>query len=86
MGEKVIFNGDEGENLELYVVEKTRLGGVDYILAADTETGDGSCYILRDQSGDSDETAVYEIVEDDEELENLLSVFAELLDDLDLEF
>ena len=85
MAEKVIFIGDEGEELALYVVEKTRLGGVDYILAADTETGDGSCYILRDYSGDSDETAVYEIVEDEDELDNLLSVFAELLDDLDLE-
>ena len=86
MAEKVIFTGDEGEELPLYVVEKTRLGGVDYILAADTETGDGSCFILRDISGDSDETAVYEMVEDDDELDNLLSVFAELLDDLDLEF
>lgn len=86
MTEKLIFAGDEGENLELYVVEKTRLGGVDYILAADTETGDGSCYILRDRSGASDETAVFEIVEDEDELDNLLSVFAELVDDLDLEF
>ena len=86
MSEKIVLVGEENDELVLYIVEKTRLGGVDYILAADSETGDANCYILRDVSGDSDETAVYEMVEEDDELEAVMSVFAELLDDLDLEY
>lgn len=79
------MTGDEGETIELYPMESTRLAGEDYILAADVESGDGSCYILRDRSEAEGEEAVYEIVEDDRLLDSLLSVFAELLDDVDLE-
>ena len=83
--EKIIFTGDAGEELELYVLENTRLAGKDYILAADVPVGDGNCYILRDHSKEDSEEAVYEMVEDEKELDYLLSVFAELLDDVDLE-
>ena len=86
MEEKIIFTGDDGEELELFVLEGTRIGGVDYILAADVETGDGNCYILKDKSGSEEETAIYEMVDDDNEMDYLLSVFAELLEDVDLEF
>ena len=86
MEEKIIFTGDDGEELELFVMEGTRIGGVDYILAADVETGDGNCYILKDRSEEGDATAIYEIVDDENEMDYLLSVFAELLDDVDLEF
>ena len=84
--EKLTFEGENGETIELYILESTRLGGVDYILAADTENGDGNCYIFKDQSDSADDTAVYEAVEDENELDYLLSVFGELLDDVDLEF
>ena len=83
--EKIILEGDQGETIELYPLESTRLAGVDYILAADTQTGDGNCYILRDRSGEDGEEAVYEMVEDDRVLDSLLSIFAELLEDVDLE-
>ena len=86
MEEKVILTGDSGDVWELYVLESTRIAGVDYLLATDAEIGDGDCYILKDVSGSGDAEAVYVPVEDDEELDNLLSVFAELLDDVDLEY
>lgn len=86
MEEKIIFTGEDGEELELFILEGTRIGGVDYILAADVETGDGNCYILKDRSDSEDATAVYEMVDDENEMDYLLSVFAELLDDVDLEF
>ena len=85
MDEKITLTGDDGEVIELYILEGTRLGGVDYILASDVETGDGECYILKDISAQDDDTAVYEIVQDDHENDYLLSVFAELLEDVDLE-
>ena len=84
--EKLIFQGEDGEAIQLYVLESTRIGGVDYILAADAETGDGNCYIFKDKSDSADDTAVYEMVDDENEMDYLLSVFAELLDDVDLEF
>jgi len=86
MTEKLIFEGETGEELELFILEGTRIGGVDYILAADVESGDGDCYILKDKSNSAEATAVYEMVDDENEMDYLLSVFAELLDDVDLEF
>jgi len=85
MKEKIIMIGEDGEKLELYIEESTRLQGKDYILAADVPTGDGECYILEDVSAEGDEEAVYEFVEDEKKLDYLISVFAELLDDVDLE-
>lgn len=83
--EKITMLGEAGDALELYVLESTRLMGREYILAADTMQGDGTCYILKDTSTGDSEEAVYEIVEDEAELDTLLSVFAELLEDVDLE-
>jgi len=84
--EKIILEGDNGENIELFVLEVTKLAGVDYVLASDVEAGDGECYILKDVAEPGSETAVYEMVADDRELDYLLNVFAELLEDVDLEF
>ncbi|MCD8052983.1 MAG: DUF1292 domain-containing protein [Lachnospiraceae bacterium] len=84
--EKITFEGEVGEKLNLYIMESTRLAGVDYILAADVPTGDGDCYILADRSEPDAEEAVYEMVEDEKMLDYLLSVFAELMDDVDFEF
>lgn len=84
--EQLIFTGENGEKISLFVLESTRLAGIDYILAADTETGDGTCYILKDVSPSDTAEAVYEMVDDDNELDYLLSVFAELLEDVDLDF
>ena len=39
--ERLKFQGEHGEALDFYVLEQTRLGGVNYLLAADSEEGDG---------------------------------------------
>ena len=41
--------------------------------------------ILKDESQDSDSEASYVIVDDDDELEYVSQIFAELLDDVDIE-
>ena len=84
--EKIRFEGDLGEEIELYVIDTTKLAGVDYLLASDVEAGDGECYILKDVSPEGSAEAVYEPVTDDSALDYLLSVFAEQLDDIDLQF
>ncbi len=84
--EKIRFEGDLGEEIELYVIDTTKLAGVDYLLASDVEAGDGECYIFKDVSPEGSAEAVYEPVTDDSALDYLLSVFAEQLDDIDLQF
>ncbi|MGN0513737.1 MAG: DUF1292 domain-containing protein [Lachnospiraceae bacterium] len=83
--EKILFTGD-GENVEFYVLEETRINGVDYILVteSDDEESDADCYILKDVSKDGDAEAVYEAVEDDNELDIVMRVFEELLEDTDI--
>ena len=82
--EKIIFRPDGEENVEFFVLEQTRIGGVNYILVTDCEEGDGDALILKDLSADGDAESIYEIVEDDAELEAVGGVFQNMLDDVDL--
>jgi len=87
MTEKIVFTVEEtGEEVELYVVEETRVSGVNYLLVTDSDEGDdGNAYILKDVSEQSDADAIYEMVEDEEELNAVSKIFEELLDDITLE-
>lgn len=82
--EKIFFLPESGEPVEFYVLEQTRIGGIDYILVTDTETDDGEALILKDISNPEDAEALYEIVEDDEELKAVATVFGNMLEDVDL--
>ena len=82
--EKIIFRPDGEESVEFFVLEQTRIGGFNYILVTDCEEGDGDALILKDLSADGDAESVYEIVEDDAELEAVGGVFQNMLDDVDL--
>ena len=78
---------DEEQTLEFFVLEETKLNGKNYLLVTDTEDEeeDADCYILKDMSGEEEEEALYEFVEDEAELEGLMKIFMELLDDVDIE-
>jgi hypothetical protein len=83
--EKIVFTmEDTGEEAEFFVLEETRLNGTDYILVTDSEEEDAEALILKDLSSDGDSEAVYEIVEDDRELESVLGIFEQLLEDVDI--
>lgn len=82
--EKIIFMPEGEEAVAFYVLEQTRLGGVDYLLVTDSEQGDGEALIMRDTSLAQEEEAVYEIVTDDEELNAVAAVFENMLDDVEL--
>lgn len=75
---------ESGEPVEFYVLEQTRIGGIDYILVTDTEDDDGEALILKDISNPAEDDALYEIVEDDEELKAVATVFGNMLEDVDL--
>lgn len=87
MEEKKITLVDDDQTLEFYVVEETRLNGVNYLLVTDAEDEeeDGDCYILKDMSKPEDTDALYEFVEDDDEMDGLTKIFSELLEDVDIE-
>lgn len=84
--EKIRMMSDEtGEELEFFVLEQTRVNGINYILVTDSEFGDAECMILKDRSGAEDSDSIYEFVEDDVELDAVFKIFEELLDDVDME-
>ncbi len=82
--EKIVFQTETEESVEFYVLEQTRIGGIDYILVTDTTEDDAEALILRDMSQPGEEQALYEIVTDDEELNAVASVFENMLDDIEL--
>ncbi len=82
--EKITFNIPGEDAAQFYVLEQTMLNGVSYLLVTDKETGDAECWILRDMSQDGEAEAVYELVEDDDELDAVAGVFAQMMDDVDL--
>lgn len=80
--EKITFR-PEGENpVDFYVLEQTRIGGINYILVTDFEEGDGEALILKDLSKDGEEESVFAIVSDDDELSAVAGVFESMLDDV----
>lgn len=82
--EKIVFNPAGEEPVEFYVLEQTRIGGIDYILVTDTEEDDGEALILRDTSKEGETEALYEIVTEDEELNAVAAVFENMLEDIEL--
>ncbi len=82
--EKIEFKGDDGDVIEFYVIEKTTLGGVDYMLVTEEESDDADAYVLKDVSKAEDADGAYEIVDDDDELKAVGQVFSALLDDIDI--
>ena len=71
--EKITFCPEDGEAVEFFVLEQTRLGGVDYILVTDSEDDDAEALILKD------------IVDDDKEMDAVAAIFTDMLEDIELE-
>ena len=72
--------------MDFYVLEETRINGMNYLMVTDTkEDEDGECYVLKDLSGSADSEAVYEFVENDDELDYLYRIFSELLEDAEVD-
>lgn len=84
--EKLVFTSEDGEEIEFYVLEETKINGKSFLLVADDNEGEeANALILVDVSEPEATEAIYEVVEDEEQLEALSKVFTELMDDLDIE-
>ena len=81
---KIELTDDEGEKLELYVMEKTEFNGHTYVLAEDTpaddfEAEEVTAYILRVEDEQNDEL-VFSIIDDEKEMDAVAAIFEELLE------
>lgn len=84
--EKVNFVDPETkESTDFFVVEETQINGTKYLLVTEEEEGDSDAYILREVSAENQEL-VFEMVEDEKEIAAIGKVFAELIDDADIEY
>ena len=86
--EKLTFVTEDQESVDFYIIEETRVNGINYLLVTeseDEEDEEAEAYILKDTSQAEDTEAVYEFVESEEELDAVSRIFAELLEDMDLE-
>ena len=84
---KITLVTDDGGAVDFYVLEETRINGMSYLLVTDAADDDeeGECYILKDLSESDDADALYEFVEDDNEIDKLFIIFSELLEDADVD-
>lgn len=80
----VYFTTDEGEEVPFFVVEETKIAGENYLLVTDSEEDEADAYIFREVP-ENENDSFYEMVEDEEKINALSKVFAELLDDVDFE-
>ena len=81
--EKISFMPEGEEAVEFYVLEQTRLGGIDYLLVTDKEDGDADALILKDMAKDGEAESIYEIVSDDKELQAVAAIFEDMLEDVE---
>lgn len=84
--EKIIFTTEDDEQIEFYVLEQTKLNGINYILVTDNNTDEeAEALIMKDISKEDDEEAIYDIVEDEKELMLIAKIFEEMMEDIDIE-
>ena len=84
--ENIKFAFADGEEAaEFFVLEQTKINGASYILVTDSQEDDAQCLILKEGESQDAKESVYEIVEDDVELQAVSKVFEELLEDVEIE-
>ncbi len=83
----VPFTTEDGEEIDMYVLEETTLQGVHYILVTEDLSDDSEEAVVtimkEEKQQDEDEFAVYNIVENEDELQAVAKIFAELMEDVD---
>ena len=76
--EKLTFVTEDQESVDFYIIEETRVNGINYLLVTeseDEEDEEAEAYILKDTSKAEDTEAVYEFVESEEELDAVSRIF-----------
>ncbi|MDO4976453.1 MAG: DUF1292 domain-containing protein [Eubacteriales bacterium] len=86
------FFTEDGEEIELAILEQTRINGVNYLLVSacegedwDEESEEAYVFILKESDSTDSEESTYEEVLDDEELISVSKIFEQLMEDMDFE-
>lgn len=87
--EKIILDSEEGEEISFFVIDETKLNGIQYLLVSEqdpdtTDDEEGEATLIKCVTEEGDDF-VYEFVTDDAEWDAVISVFSELLDEVDIE-
>lgn len=79
---KILFQDDDGNEIEFIVIEQTTIAGQTYLLVEDSEASneEESVVLIMKEVQLEDEYVSYEIVEDDKELDMISDIFNALLD------
>lgn len=85
----IFFLTDEGEKIEMMILEQTTVAGCNYLLVEEApgeeSSDDTTVYIMKaDPQASAEEMSVYEFVEDEAELEFVSKIFEQLIDDVDI--
>ncbi len=81
---QIEFTDENGDTLLFFVLEQVTIAGVDYILVTDSEEEEAEAFIMKAITEEDGQT-VYEMVEEDNELEAISKVFEESLEDIEIE-
>lgn len=80
------FLTDDGEEIQFYILEQTMIGGINYLLVTeDVEDEEAEVMMMKEDPNSDGEFASYEFVEEDDELRAVSKIFAELMEDVDIE-
>ncbi len=82
--EKVTFQKNENETVEYYILEQTKISGINYLLVTDVETGDGEALILKEVPTPDEAIGGYTDELTDDEYEAVVPIFENLLEDVEL--
>lgn len=77
----VVFRSEDGTETEFTVISETRLNGNNYVLV--TEPDGEEAFILK-ETRDDNEDMIYEMVDDDTEIDAVGGMFRAILEDIDL--
>lgn len=82
--EKVTFQKNENETVEYYILEQTKISGINYLLVTDVETGDGEALILKEVPTPDEAIDGYTDDLTDDEYAAVVPIFENLLEDVEL--
>lgn len=85
--ESVAFQTEDGEYVDFYILEETKINGVNYLLVSeDPEDEEAYVYIMKENAREAqDELNTYMMVEDETELLSVSRIFEQLMEDIDIQ-
>lgn len=81
----ITFMDEDDNEVKLHVIEQTKINGFNYLLVEeDADVEEPEALILKETSEEGAAEAVYDVVDDETELQAIADVFAELLEDIEI--